>query len=138
MPKILIVEDDKNIASYLSTILMGAGYLCVAASAADRAQALLESEREIALVILDQNLGDGSHTGLDFLTALRQMPKYQNIPAIVCTGEARPAVLRSFLGLRITSFLKKPFRPERMLSEVQLALGHSGNVAAPAAALVSW
>lgn len=138
MPKILIVEDDKNIASFLSTILLGAGYLCVAASTADRARALLDSEPEIALVLLDQNLGEGSQSGLSLLTALRQAPKYQHLPVIVCSGDSRPSVVTGFLGQRVVGFLRKPFRADRMLSDVQRALGHVGNAIASAPSLAYW
>ena len=136
MPKILIVEDDRNIASFLSTILLGAGYLCVTASSADRARALLESEHGIGLVLLDQNLGEGSTSGLALLTALRQTPNFQSIPVIICTGDTRPIVVTGFLGQRIAGFIKKPFRPERLLSDVQRVLGHAGNAIRPPPVLV--
>ncbi len=127
MPKILIVEDDKNIVTYLTTILLGAGYICLTAPCTERARALLETEPGVSLVLLDQNLGEGSESGLALLTALRQLPKFQRIPVIICTGDSRTAVVTGFLGQRIASFIKKPFRPERLLSDVQRVLGQAGN-----------
>lgn len=132
MPKILIVEDDPNVVSFLSTILLGAGHMCMAAGTAAKARELLETERGISLVLLDQNLGENSETGLALLTALRQRPAFQGIPVIICTGDTRTAVVGGFLGQRIAGFLKKPFRPERLLADVQHALGQAGNaIAAP-------
>ncbi len=139
MSKILIVEDDRNIASFLSTILLGAGYLCDAASTADRARALLESEPDIALVLLDQNLGENSRNGLTWLAELRDSKKFRDLPVIVCTGDARPAVVAGFLGHRIAGFLKKPFRPERLLADVQRVLGGAqANVAAAEVGAGAW
>jgi two-component system, OmpR family, KDP operon response regulator KdpE len=138
MPKILIVEDDKTIASFLHTILLGAGYTCVAASTADRARGLLESELDIALVLLDQNLGESSQSGLALLTALRQSPRYEHLPVIVCSGDSRPNIVTGFLGQKIVSFLRKPFRADRMLSDVERALGHVGNAIATAPSLAYW
>jgi DNA-binding NtrC family response regulator len=137
MPKILIVEDDPNVVSFLTTILLGAGYTCLVASSAAKARGLLDSERGIGLVLLDQNLGEDSDTGLALLTDLRQQPKFQNIPVIICTGDTRTAVVSGFLGQRIASFLKKPFRPERLLGDVEKALGHVGNAILPPPPLVT-
>jgi DNA-binding NtrC family response regulator len=127
MSKILIVEDDKNISSFISTILLGAGYVCFAASTAARARDLLNSEPEIALVLLDQHLGESCQSGLALLTEIRQSPKFQHLPIIVCSGDSRPTVVAGFLGQRVMGFLRKPFKADRMLADVQRALGHGGN-----------
>ena len=131
MTKILIVEDDKNVVSFLTTILLGAGYTCLAAPSAPKARMLLETEHGIGLVLLDQNLGDSDDTGLAFLTGLRQSPKYGAIPVIICSGDSRGTVVSGFLSQKIAGFIKKPFRPERLLGDVQRALGQAGNVIAP-------
>ena len=136
MTKILIVDDDPNVVSFLTTILHGAGYTCLVAASAAKARALLDSEQGISLVLLDQNLGEGCDTGLGLLTALRQLPRFQRIPVIICTGDTRTAVVTGFLGQRIASFLKKPFRPDRLLVDVDRALGHSGNAILPPPPLV--
>lgn len=132
MAKILIVEDDRNVVSFLTTILLGAGHTCVTASSAVNAHELLKSERDIGLVLLDQNLGENSDTGLMLLKSLRQLPKFQGVPVIICSGDSRTAVVSSFIGQRIAGFLKKPFRPERLLADIQRVLGQEGNaIAAP-------
>jgi len=137
MPKILIVEDDPNVVSFLTTILLGAGYSCVVATSAEKARSVLETERGIGLAIFDQNLGEESDTGLALLTELRQQGKFRKIPVIICTGDTRTAVVSGFLGQSIASFLKKPFRPERLLADVHKALGHMGNAILPPPPLVT-
>ena len=137
MPKILIVDDDPNVVSFLTTILLGTGYSCVVATSAAKARTLLEAEHGIGLVLLDQNLGEESDTGLALLMDLRQQPKFLNVPVIICTGDTRTAVVSGFLGQRIASFLKKPFRPERLLSDVERALGRVGNAISPPPPLVA-
>lgn len=127
MPKILIVEDDANMVSFLTTILLGAGYACLTATSTEQARTLLDNDPAIGLMLLDQNLGEGSATGLAMLQDLRQSPKFQHIPVIICTGDSRTAVVAGFLGQRIADFIKKPFRPERLLADVQRVLGHAGN-----------
>lgn len=132
MPKILIVEDDSNVVAFLTTILLGAGYVTLAANTAEKARQLLDTEKDISLVLLDQNLGENSETGLGLLTALRQWPKFSAIPVIICTGDSRTTIVGGFLGQRIAGFLKKPFRPERLLADIQRVLGQAGNaVTAP-------
>jgi two-component system, OmpR family, alkaline phosphatase synthesis response regulator PhoP len=118
MAKILIVEDDHNIASFLSTLLLGAGYECLSASTSERARVLLNSEENIALVILDQNLGKDSDTGLELLSALRQSSHHQGVPVIICSGDSRQAIVAGFLSQHIAGFVKKPFRGDRLLADV--------------------
>jgi CheY-like chemotaxis protein len=124
MSRILIVEDDPNIVSFLTTILLGAGYICLAASSTQRARALLETESDIALLLLDQNLTEADHddNGLSFLKELRSHPRFSRMPVIICSGDSRTAVVNGFLGQRISGFVKKPFRPERLLADVQRVL----------------
>ena len=93
MTKILIVEDDEQRLSFLRTILVGAGYTCFSAPSGEKARELLDTNTGIGLVLLDQNLGEGSSTGLGLLTALRQLPKFRAIPVIVCTGDTRSVVV---------------------------------------------
>ncbi|HVU32890.1 MAG TPA: response regulator [Opitutaceae bacterium] len=134
MAKILIVEDDPNVAGFLSTILRGAGYLCASASTGAQARQLLDADPDIGLLLLDHNLGDASDTGLNFLQALRQSPSHQRLPVIVCSGDSRGTVVSGFLGQKVSDFIKKPFRPERLLGDVQRVLGAPGTpVAAPSA-----
>ncbi|HVS54235.1 MAG TPA: response regulator [Opitutaceae bacterium] len=123
MAKVLILEDDPRIANYLAELVLATGHVPLAVDAAERAQSLLETEPAIELLILDYHLGPESTTGLAFLGALRNSGRHQRLPVIVCSGETKPAAVTGFLSLNIVDFVKKPFRPERLIGDIERALG---------------
>jgi DNA-binding NtrC family response regulator len=124
MAKILIVEDDTNISSYLATVILSTGHSSLAVDSAEKAQALLASDQEIALLILDHHLGNGTPTGLALLTAIRNSALYRHLPVIVCSGDTKSAAVSGFLALNIVDFMRKPFRPERLFSSISRVLGN--------------
>lgn len=122
MSKILIVEDDANISRYLSAMLLSDGHISLVADSAEKAWGMLQAEPDIALLVLDHNLGHDDVTGLGFLTAVRAAVAYQELPVIVCSGEAKPATVTGFLEQRISGFIKKPFQPQRLLADINRVL----------------
>lgn len=122
MSKILIVEDDANISRYLSAMLLSDGHTTVVADSTERAWARLQAEPDIALLVLDHNLGHDDVTGLSFLTAVRASVAHRDMPVIVCSGEAKPATVSGFLAQRISGFIKKPFQPQRLLGDINRVL----------------
>ena len=125
MAKILIVDDDEPIVAYLSEILLAVGHLVISAGSATRAREVLEFERDFSLMILDHHLG--AESGLQFLTELRQSPRFRPLPVIVCSGDAKPASVKGFLPLHIASFIVKPFTAKRFLGEIEHVLLCCGN-----------
>lgn len=119
MAKLLIVEDDPKIARFLTDVVLMAGHLSLAADSTAKAWSILESEEDIAALIIDHHLGEGSANGMGFLAAVRQSPRHGKLPAIVCTGDTRIGTIGGFVALEVDAFLKKPFRAERLLSELE-------------------
>lgn len=122
MSKILIVEDDANISRYLSAMLLSDGHTSLVADSAERAWGYLQAETDIELLVLDHNLGHDDVTGLSFLTAVRASVAHRDLPVIVCSGEAKPATVKGFLDQRVSSFIKKPFQPQRLLADINRVL----------------
>jgi CheY-like chemotaxis protein len=122
MPKILIVDDDEKVADYISNCLTAHGHTCVKASSARDAHMRLAVEGGVALLVLDHMLGAGEN-GLGLLAEIRAAQATRGLPTLVCSGEARPEIVQAFASLRVSGFIKKPFRPERLAAEVDRALG---------------
>ena len=121
MSQILIVEDDHRVVTFISSILLADGHTCLAAASAAEAQAAFNSNHDIGLVLLDQNL-EQSNSGVEFLTWLRSTPRGRKVPVIICSGDSRPTVLTAFLQQQIAGFIKKPFKADRLLLDVQRVL----------------
>lgn len=91
MPRILVVEDDRELRQVVCYSLMDIGATCIEAT--DGRQALeilcqsLAPEEQFQLVMLDI-LMPGGVSGWDVLEAMRANPLWQDIPAIVLSGKA--------------------------------------------------
>lgn len=117
MTKILIVEDEERIWSFLRKGLQAGGYTSSVAETGEEALALL-STGGYDLVLLDIGLPD-----IDGLEVLRRMRiKDRQTPVIVLT--ARDAVSDRVAGLEIGAddYVGKPFAFEELLARVRVQL----------------
>jgi PAS domain S-box-containing protein len=83
--RILICEDDRDVASLLKIMLERAGFRAEAAFSLAEARALLEKNNYAALT-LDLMLPDGS--GVNLLRELRADPRWVDLPVIVVSARA--------------------------------------------------
>jgi two-component system, OmpR family, response regulator len=122
--KLLVVEDEERIASFLHKGLTACGYAVERASTG--AEALRRGTGpDIALVILDLKLPDLD--GLDVLAALRE--RGVTIPVLILSARAQIADRVSGLDLGADDYLAKPFAFEELLARVRAQL-RSGPAAA--------
>ncbi|SKA63986.1 DVU0259 family response regulator domain-containing protein [Desulfobaculum bizertense] len=114
--KILIIDDDPNIVSYMSDLFSDNGYdVCTAADGAE-AYDVVENERP-DLITLDLEMPE--EWGPRFYRKLSQNPEFESIPVIVVSGLAgnRYAVQKA-----VASFTK-PFDPEELLRAIRETIG---------------
>jgi CheY-like chemotaxis protein len=84
--KVLVVDDDRDTALYLSVLLEDKGYEVRAAE--DEAEALSQLEEFPADTVIMDVLMPG-RSGLDLLMKLRSSPRWSNLMVIVVTGNDR-------------------------------------------------
>ena len=91
MPRLLIVEDDRELRQVLTYSLMDIGVTCVEATDGRAALEVLchslAPEDRFDMVLLDI-LMPGGVSGWDVLEAMRANPLWVDIPAIVLSGKA--------------------------------------------------
>ncbi len=105
-PRVLLVEDDPELRSLMSSVLRGAGYQVVTAASAREAH---RSGGPFALLVTDEHLPDSLGSLLwERLSAAGQVER-----GVLCTGD--PAVVPEHEHLRL---LVKPFTPETLLRTV--------------------
>lgn len=91
MPRILVVEDDRELRHVVCYSLMDVGVTCV--EAVDGREALqilcrsIEPDEQFDLVLMDI-LMPGGVSGWDVLEAMRANPLWQSIPVIILSGKA--------------------------------------------------
>jgi DNA-binding response OmpR family regulator len=117
--KILIVEDERNIASFVSMYLKNARYTVEIAR--DGAEALQKSENaKPDLVVLDLMLPD-----IDGLEVCRQIRSSSDVPILMLT--ARDDDIDKIVGLEVGAddYLTKPFNPRELVARIKSILRRS-------------
>jgi DNA-binding response OmpR family regulator len=117
--KILIVEDERNIASFVSMYLKNARYSVEIAR--DGAEALHKAENaKPDLVVLDLMLPD-----IDGLEVCRQIRSSSDVPILMLT--ARDDDIDKIVGLEVGAddYLTKPFNPRELVARIKSILRRS-------------
>lgn len=117
--KILIVEDEKSIAHFISTILTANGYEAMRASTGAEAMSMISSHCP-DLVILDLGLPD-----MDGLDILRQIRSWSALPVVVVSARSHEQDKVSALDLGADDYLTKPFGTDELLARVRTAIRHT-------------
>ncbi len=114
--RVLIIDDDPEIVSYLKDLFEGANYETVTATNGVEGIEMAQT-RKPDLITLDMDMpGRG---GTLFYVKLRQEPYLAEIPVIVVSGVGpRPPALNKSVPV-----MQKPINPEKLLEMAKQALG---------------
>jgi DNA-binding response OmpR family regulator len=120
--RILVVEDEKKIASFVRKGLMEAGFTVTLSHNGDEALHMASSERFDA-VVLDIML-----PGRDGLSVLRQLRDQRNtVPVILLTAREGVAERVDGLNLGADDYMAKPFSLEELIARLRAVWRrHSG------------
>ena len=116
MSKILIVEEEENMARFIELELLHEGYEVIKAEDGRTGLDIAESG-EVDLILLDIMIPE-----LNGLEVLRRVRRNSDIPIILLT--ARDAVMDKVSGLDAGAddYITKPFAIEELLARVRTAL----------------
>ena len=125
LSRILVADDDKNIAELVRMYLRKAGYDVTTAHDGDAAERLLRDE-SFDLAILDIMM-----PGPDGLQIVRHLRKRSELPVIFLT--ARTSDVDKVAGLQYGAddYVTKPFNPAELVARVQSVLRRSRTTAEP-------
>lgn len=119
MVKILLIEDDKNIANTISYYLQSEGFTIRTARKVKEGIEKIENN-DYDLMLLDINLPDG--TGYDLY---KKMKTIQEIPTIFLTAlDEEKDIVKGF-DLGADDYITKPFHAGELLSRIKNVLRHS-------------
>lgn len=117
---ILIVEDSASIRHLLRAPLEGAGFKTLEASGGEEALALLAGGT-IDLFVLDLHMP--GMDGLELLRRIRTYPQYASTMVFVVSADSDPLKQLEGQALGVSHWVSKPFRPRKLLDEIESALG---------------
>jgi two-component system OmpR family response regulator len=107
--RVLVVDDDVDIADSISDVLKSGGYQAVAA--ADGKAALEYARQGVALVLLDWRLPSGP-SGTPLVRKLRELCG-PALPIVVLSAD--PLSLAEARTAQVTDYLPKPFEVADLL-----------------------
>ena len=122
--KILIVEDEKSIAHFISTILNSNDYETLLARSGSEAKTMISSHCP-DLVILDLGLPD-----MDGIDVLRELRSWSSLPVVVVSARSHEHDKVQALDLGADDYLTKPFGTAELLARVRTAIRHTRTTSA--------
>lgn len=114
--KVLIIEDDRNIASFVQTILEANGYQVLTAERCRQGLMVFASHMP-DLVVLDLGLPDAD--GTEFLKEVRME---STVPVIVLSARTDESDKVDALDAGANDYITKPFGTAELLARVRAAL----------------
>ena len=129
--RILVVDDDKQIARLIRSYLEQAGYQVIVAYDGETALHALRRESP-DLVVLDLMLPD--RDGWDITRTVRSDPALAATPIIMVTARVEDTDKIVGLELGADDYLTKPFNPRELVSRVRAVLRRTSGQPAPVSA----
>jgi DNA-binding response OmpR family regulator len=130
MKKVLIVEDDANIARALAIRVKSCGYEPIVAEEALTGVSLA-SEHRPDLILLDIMMPLGG--GFSVIERLQNIAATADQRFIVITASKRPGLKDKADALGADGYFEKPYDPEELVEAIRNILGGSGDTATKAA-----
>ncbi|QNK40961.1 response regulator transcription factor [Caproicibacter fermentans] len=119
MPKILVIEDDKEISRLLCNILTENNYCCVPRFSGKAASETMKNSK-FDMILLDLMLPEIS--GEELLKSYR---RFSNTPVIIISAKDETAVKVDMLRTGADDYITKPFDNEEVLARVESNLRRS-------------
>ncbi len=117
MEKILIVDDDKEIALLISDTLSDEGYECLVSFTGEGTLALIKDNPDISLILLDIMLPD-----IDGLEICRKIRNTVACPILFVTAKNRTYDTMLGFEMGADDYISKPFVTEELVARVKAHL----------------
>ncbi len=127
--RVLVVDDEMDMRTYISTLLESNGYKAVVAGDGRKGmRKVIDNPPD--LVCLDVMMPKES--GIKMYRDIKTDPAYENIPVLVISGLAKKTFLHSQKVLdkfkdqtvpEPDGYIEKPPEPEELMSEVKRLIG---------------
>jgi len=118
---ILIVDDEKNIAGFITTSLTANGFNTLQAHCAREAVSMISSHCP-DIILLDLGLPDA-----DGLTVIEQVRKWSAVPIIVVSARTQENDKIRALDLGADDYITKPFGTGELLARIRTAIKHANH-----------
>jgi CheY-like chemotaxis protein/HAMP domain-containing protein len=118
--KVLVVDDDVRNIFALSSVLERRGMIVLTAGTGREAISLLESTRDVAIVLMDIMMPEMD--GYETMQVIRRNPSLRRLPIIALTAKAMKGDREKCLEAGASEYLAKPVNTEQLLSALRMWL----------------
>jgi len=123
--RIMIVDDSPAMRAFIGRIIQLSGLdveSCVQAANGREALGLLR-EDIVDIVLSDINMP--VMDGEQFLRELSQDDRLGKVPVVIVSTDSTDVRRKRMLGLGAKGYVRKPFAPETLRNELEMALGET-------------
>jgi twitching motility two-component system response regulator PilH len=114
--RILVVDDSRTVALFLTEALEEFGFDTVSAANAEEAWKHIQAKRP-DLVLLDVVMPGVN--GFEFTRQLRRTPQYADLPVILCSTKSMDSDMMWGLRQGAMAYITKPVDTRQLLSKIQ-------------------
>ncbi|MFQ3597381.1 MAG: hybrid sensor histidine kinase/response regulator [Chloroherpetonaceae bacterium] len=115
---VLHADDSPSVRKYVQSVLKGANIDVISADDGLNAiNRLTQPNTNIDLIVSDLEMP--RMNGFEFVTEVRKMDAYKDIPFIIVTARAGDKHRRTGLELGANAFLNKPFDPSQLIETIE-------------------
>ena len=115
--RVLVVDDDPEIVTFLATLLELEGIESTVATSAAAALEKLEHGGVPSLVLLDIAMPD--RDGLDLCRTLKKDPRTRDVPVFVVSARPGKDVVDRALAAGAEEFIRKPFENHELIARIR-------------------
>jgi two-component system chemotaxis response regulator CheY len=117
MKKVLVVDDSPAVRQQVSLALTQAGFAVVEAPDGIAGATLIESDRQIAMVVADVNMP--RMNGLEMVEKVKRSPQHAALPIIMLTSEVQSALMDRAKKAGAKGWIIKPFKADLLVAAVK-------------------
>jgi chemosensory pili system protein ChpA (sensor histidine kinase/response regulator) len=114
-PKIIVVDDSNSVRNFVGSILERSGFIAIKSTNGADALDKMKSE-QVDLIITDLEMP--KMHGFDFISNIRGLKKYDDLPIIILTGRAGMKHRQTGEELGANAFIVKPFKEKDLLQSL--------------------
>ncbi len=118
--KILVVDDEERMRKLVRDFLVKNGYLVIEAADGKEACDVFNSNKDIALVIMDVMM-----PVMDGYSASREIRNNSDVPIIMVTAKSTEMDELKGFEIGIDEYITKPFNPKILVARVEAVLRRS-------------
>lgn len=113
--KILIIEDEEDLANIMAKRLRNAGYEVVVTY--DGILGLDQANKQLPdLIVLDLRLPGGN--GFSVLSRIRKSLRTKDVPVVIQTGNRDEEEKRRVMELGVSAYIEKPYTADTLVNAI--------------------